>query len=137
MKKLHIIFLLNLFLQINSLDSNENFDNITYDYDYEYDYTNTKKCLAVTPEKEDSCTKIASDYSVEGKRQQIACCYVTYKSDDEGKVAKCVPVFKTINGIHMYEEQLNNVGASSISINCSSQKLIVSLLMICIFGFLF
>ena len=135
MKILHIIFLLNLFLQISSLDSNENFDNGTYDY--EYDYPNTKKCLAVTPSEEDHCTKIKSDYSVEGKRQEIACCYVTYNSDDEGKLKKCVPIFKTINGIHMYEEQLKNVGGSSISINCSSQKLIVSLLMMCIFGFLF
>ena len=84
MKILHIIFLLNLFVKISSLDSNENFDNSTYDYDYEYDYPNTKKCLAVTPNQEDDCTKIKSDYSVEGKRQEIACCYVTYNSDDEG-----------------------------------------------------
>ena len=123
--KIYIILLLHLFLQLNSLTAND-----------PYDYPNTKKCLAVTPTEKKHCTDLSSDFTQDEKKQEIACCYVTYSSSDEGKVEKCVPIFKTLNGLHMYEEQIKNVGGTSISMDCSSQKLFVSLLMISIFGFL-
>ena len=123
--KIYIILLLHLFLQLNSLTAND-----------PYDYPNTKKCLAVTPTEKKNCNDISKDYTQDGRDQEIACCYVTYSSSDEGKVEKCVPIFKTLNGLHMYEEQIKNVGGSSISIDCSSQKLFVSLLMIFTFAFL-
>ena len=84
--------------------------------------------------KED-CHKIPSDFNELLVQQEIACCYVSYKSEDEGNIKKCVPLFKTKNGVHMYKEQLKNIGATSITINCSSQRVIISFFMV-IFLFL-
>ena len=112
MKFLSII-LLNLFFLFNSK------------------YENSQRCVAITnPSNKETCHDVQSDFSEFKKR--IACCYVEYNTDDEGDVKRCVPIYKTINGLHMYEEQLENLGANSIDIDCSSQKIIISFLMIVI-----
>ena len=88
-------------------------------------YPNSKQCIAVVPNSDQDCFKIGSD-SIYDKT--IACCYVTYKSSEEGSVKKCIPLYKTLNGLHMYEQQLKNVRASSISMDCSSKKILISYL---------
>ena len=96
-------------------------------------YENSTECINKKPVKnKEDCLSMPSDYSDLLVQQEIACCYVSYKSDDEGRIKKCVPLFKTRNGVHMYKEQLKNIGAMSIDINCSSQKVIISLFMLCI-----
>ena len=86
-------------------------------------YPNSKQCIAVIPNKKNDCNDIGSDYIYD---KEIACCYVTYSSSEEGSVKKCIPLYKTINGLHMYEQQLKNVRASSISMDCSSKKILIS-----------
>ena len=86
-------------------------------------YPNSKQCIAVVPNSEQDCHKIGSDIIY---NKEIACCYVTYKSSEEGNAKKCIPLYKTINGLHMYEQQLKNVRASSISMDCSSKKILIS-----------
>ena len=93
-------------------------------------FPNSKLCVAKKPDSKGDCHGISPDFSDDQKHRRIACCYVTYSTDDDGKVKKCVPMYKTLNGLHMYKEQLKNFGATSVSINCSSQKIIASLLII-------
>ena len=120
--KIYFILLLNLLLQYQFLT----IDN----------YVNSKKCIEMNPSSKEDCHKIKSDMSKENNNQEIACCYTTYSSEDEGEVKKCVPIFKTLNGLHMYEEQIKNVGGSGISMDCFSQRTFISLLMIYILLFL-
>ena len=99
-------------------------------------YENSTLCINQKSVKnKEDCHNIPSDYSELLVQQEIACCYISYKSDDEGKIKKCVPLFKTRNGVHMYKEQLKNIGATSIDINCSSQKVIISLYIVIILFF--
>ena len=119
--KIYIILLLNLVLQYTALSEND-----------DKSYENSKKCINVQDPSEKNCHDIPS----ESNEAEIACCYVTYNSEDEGSVEKCVPIYKTVNGLHMYGEQLKNIGATSISMDCSSQKIIMSILMISIIAFL-
>ena len=94
-------------------------------------YENSTECINKKPVKnKDDCLSMPSDSSDLLVKQEIACCYISYKSDDEGSIKKCVPLFKTRNGVHMYKEQLKNMGAMSININCSSQRVIISLFML-------
>ena len=86
-------------------------------------YPNSKQCIGVVPNIESDCHDVGSDMIYD---KEIACCYVTYKSSEEGSAKKCIPLYKTINGLHMYEQQLKNVRASSISINCSSKIILIS-----------
>ena len=123
--KIDIILFLNLFLLLNSLDANSS-----------YSYENAQKCLTVEANEKSDCHAIPNDYTNDEKKQIIACCYVTYNSDAEGKVEKCVPIFKTTNGLYMYEEQLKNIGGTKISMDCSSKRIIISFLMISIIFFL-
>ena len=98
------------------------------------DYINSKKCIGVVPSDKLDCNNVGSDY-FNGK--EIACCFVTYNSEYEGSAKKCVPIYKSINGLHMYEEQIKNTGGSSISMDCSSKRIIISILMISILILLF
>ena len=116
--KVFVFILLNIFLQFNSLN-----DNLK-------SYDNAQKCVSHVPEYEDDCYDIPCDYT---DHDPVQCCYVTYKIDEEGTNKKCVPIIKTVNGLYMYEQQLLNIGASSITILCSSQRTIISLLMLGIF----
>ena len=119
--KIYIFLLLNLVLQYTALIDIEN-----------NTYENSVKCINVENPNKDNCHSIPY-YIAE---ENITCCYVTYNSDDEGSVEKCVPLYKTINGLHMYEEQLKNIGGTSISMDCSSQRTIMAILMISIIVFL-
>ena len=111
--KIYIIILINLFFL--SIEK----------------YENSTDCINKKPVKnKDDCLTMPSDYSDLLVKQEIACCYISYKSDDEGSIKKCVPLFKTRNGVHMYKEQLKNMGAMSINIDCSSQRVIISLFML-------
>ena len=92
-----------------------------------YDYTHSKECIDTKPKNKNDCHSIEYDVSEDENQRIIACCYVSYTNDDEGDVKKCVPMYKTTNGIHMYREQVKNLGGTSININCSAQKLIISL----------
>ena len=102
------------------------FMNLLFLFNSEYE--NPKACVAITnPSNKYECHAIPSQIiSMGSRRVSIACCYVEYSTDDEGVVKMCVPIYKTINGLHMYEEQLENLGANSISMNCSSQKIFIS-----------
>ena len=86
-------------------------------------YPNSKRCIEVVPEKKEDCNDVGVDKLSD---KLIACCYVTYKSSEEGNAKKCIPLYKTINGLHMYEQQLKNVRASGISMDCSSKKILIS-----------
>ena len=89
----------------------------------------TQPCLDQKANNKDDCNKIEIKEMDESKHT-IACCFVKYKSEDEGKIQKCVPVYKTINGLHMHKEQLKNMGGSSISIDCSAQRVFIPLFML-------
>ena len=86
-------------------------------------YPNSKQCISVVPNIKEDCNNIGSDIIYD---KEVACCFVTYSSSEEGSVKKCIPLYKTINGLHMYEQQLKNVRASSISMDCSSKKNLIS-----------
>ena len=86
-------------------------------------YPKSKQCISIIPEKKSDCNDIGSDIIYD---KEIACCFVTYSSSEEGSVKKCIPLYKTINGLHMYEQQLKNVRAGSISMDCSSKKIFIS-----------
>ena len=114
--KIFFIILLYLLLQCNFLKL-EN-------------YENSKICITIKPNGKEDCHKIPSDHSVENNNQEIACCFTSYNSEGEGSVNKCVPIFKTLNGIHMYEQQIENVGGNSITIDCFSKRTIINILML-------
>ena len=109
MKKIFLFLLFNFFVLsiVNSID--------------------TETCIEKKPNVKEDCNKIKFTEKDESKHE-IACCFVKYSSSDEGKVTKCVPVYKTTNGLHMYNEQLKNMGATSISIDCYAKRDIISLL---------
>ena len=81
----------------------------------------TQPCLDQKVNNQDDCNKIEIK-EMDESMPKIACCFVKYKSEDEGKIQKCVPIYKTINGLHMHKEQLKNMGGTSISIECSAQR---------------
>ena len=122
--KIYLIILISIVSQLNT---------VTTDV-----YENSKQCVQIIPEKKIDCTRVPPDYyeTYRGKQRTIACCYTTYDTEEEGNLKKCVPLYKTINGLHMYKEQLKNMGATSISIDCHSMKLIISSLMILILNLL-
>ena len=99
---------------------------LLFNFSYNADYENSEICITVNPKEKKDCNSVGSDLYL--GYQEIACCYVTYKLDS--KVEKCVPVLKTFNGLSMYENQIKNMGASSISIDCSSNYLTLSILLI-------
>ena len=81
----------------------------------------TQPCLDQKANNKDDCNKIEIK-EMDESMPKIACCFVKYKSEDEGKIQKCVPIYKTINGLHMHKEQLKNMGGTSISTECSAQR---------------
>ena len=94
------------------------------------DYIHTKECIETRSSNKKDCHSVKSDISEDEKGRIIACCYVSYSHEDEGNVNKCVPIYKTKNGIHMYREQVKNLGGTSINIDCSAKKIILPLLYI-------
>ena len=114
--KIYLILILNLFLQFQFKTDDE--------------YEHSKKCIQVIPKHKENCNNVGIDISQENHNQKIACCLATYTTEDEGNVMKCVPIFKTLNGLHMYEEQIKAAGGSGISIDCFSQRAFISLLLI-------
>ena len=93
---------------------------------FNFSYNTSEACMSVNPNESKDCNNITSEYS--GGYKEIACCFVTYSLD--GNVKKCVPVMKTLNGLNMYITQIENMGGSSISVECSSSYLSISILLI-------
>ena len=99
---------------------------LLFNFSYNSDYENSEICITVNPKDKKDCNSVGSDLYLGYK--EIACCYVTYKLDS--KVEKCVPVLQTLNSLNTYKAQIENMGASSISIDCSSNYLTLSILLI-------